>query len=106
MHKLRDYLNTASEYENLRESTRRYQHPYPSVANHANGVPWVAAADAEAVEDADGDVIGGFDGTELDADNATAVPPPPPPAPVAPPGHMLPIIGQAPSPQGTPESGL
>ncbi|CAI4212849.1 unnamed protein product [Parascedosporium putredinis] len=76
VHKLRDYLNTASEYENLRESTRRHQHPYPSVANHANGVvPWVAAADAEAVEDADGDVMGGFDGTELDINNATAAPP-------------------------------
>lgn len=107
VNKLRDYLNTASEYESLREpSSGRYRLPNPQVTNQqlAGGLPWLPLVDPDVSEELDAEGLNGFDGSEVEAN---AVPPPPPPAPVAPPGQVLPILAaQPPSPEGTPESGL
>ena len=86
--RLRDYLNTAPEYEQLREAAR-YR---PSrVAQQAGAPQWGATA------------YGGEDGEGMEGVEGTAgqvpLPPPPAPAPVMPPGM---VAGDTPVIIGTP----
>lgn len=106
VNQLRDYLNSASEYKNLRESSR-----YRAIQQAAGTAQWLPLMGPDVAEEQDAEGPNMFDGSEVEA-NGVLPPPPPPPPPVpaslpGPPGQAISVFAtQAPSPEGTPESGL
>ena len=88
--RLRDYLNTAPEYEALREAARYRPRQWTGIATAAAGVGAVGEEQGEGMEGVEGQV-----------------PLPPPPAPPVPPGLVTggtPVVGTPTEDTPEPES--